>query len=265
MARRSQGTSIASHRVPITTLVVAISGASASSVKLPGLDAGSVGFVTGSKPRDEPDGRASWQVLVDCGPDLFSRGGGAPPTGSRVSEPGVGGRGRARSRHPRQWVLEQDGEHDRSRPGDVAPRGTVVDLARHRIISEEIILPLSNLEYRVLSALLVPPGRALAFRELRGSGLGRIAGDPRGHLLGTGARSKAQSQTPSGEPLVSRSRRLEGSGPGHRADARTWRRPPRGGSWWLMGAPARMAVGLTNRPDGFMTPGSHSTDRTVLS
>ena len=71
----------------------------------------------------------------------------------------------------RRWVWEQE---DR-RPSTDAhgePGGAVVDLAGRRIISDGISLPLSDLEYRVLSALLSPPGRALSFRDLRAAGWG---------------------------------------------------------------------------------------------
>jgi hypothetical protein len=49
---------------------------------------------------------------------------------------------------------------------------TVVDMAGRRIISDGSTLPLSDLEYRVLSALLSPVGRAISFRELRSIGWG---------------------------------------------------------------------------------------------
>lgn len=72
----------------------------------------------------------------------------------------------------RRWVWEQDGDPEPSADRDAEPHGTVVDLAGRRIISDGVSLPLSDLEYRVLSALLSPPGRALSFRELRSSGWG---------------------------------------------------------------------------------------------
>jgi len=73
----------------------------------------------------------------------------------------------------RRWVWEQDGD----RPSAPAPDGeeaggTVVDLAGRRIISDGATLPLSDLEYGVLSALLSPAGRALSFGELRAIGWG---------------------------------------------------------------------------------------------
>jgi DNA-binding response OmpR family regulator len=72
----------------------------------------------------------------------------------------------------RRWVWEQDGAPEPTTNKDGDPPGTVVDLAGRRIISEGITLPLSDLEYRVMSALLSPPGRALSFRELRSWGWG---------------------------------------------------------------------------------------------
>jgi two-component system response regulator MtrA len=72
----------------------------------------------------------------------------------------------------RRWVWEQNGDPEPSADRDAEPQGTVVDLAGRRIVSDGVSLPLSDLEYRVLSALLSPPGRALSFRELRSSGWG---------------------------------------------------------------------------------------------
>ena len=72
----------------------------------------------------------------------------------------------------RRWVWEQDERSEPAANGETEPQGTVVDLAGRRVISDGATLPLSDLEYRVLSALLSPPGRALSFRELRSSGWG---------------------------------------------------------------------------------------------
>jgi two-component system response regulator MtrA len=71
----------------------------------------------------------------------------------------------------RQWNREQD-ERAPAAPREDLAGGTVVDLAGRRIMSEGETLPLSELEYRVLSALLSPPGRAISFQELRGYGWG---------------------------------------------------------------------------------------------
>jgi DNA-binding response OmpR family regulator len=70
----------------------------------------------------------------------------------------------------RRWTWEQEGEPKSSGNGEPHPSGTVVDLAGRRIISDGLTLPLSDLEYRVLTALLSPIGRALSFRELRAQG-----------------------------------------------------------------------------------------------
>jgi DNA-binding winged helix-turn-helix (wHTH) protein len=71
----------------------------------------------------------------------------------------------------RRWVWEQ-AEGGPPAADDGREPGTVVDLEGRRIISDGATLPLSDLEYRVLSALLSPTGRALSFRELRSSGWG---------------------------------------------------------------------------------------------
>lgn len=69
----------------------------------------------------------------------------------------------------RRWVREQDDDREPSEERDGEPLGTVVDLPGRRIIVDGATLPLSDLEFCVLSALLSPPGRALSFRELRAS------------------------------------------------------------------------------------------------
>jgi DNA-binding response OmpR family regulator len=72
----------------------------------------------------------------------------------------------------RRWMWEQDEREEPHTGSGGASAGTVVDLAGRRIISDGITLPLSDLEYRVLSALLSPPGRAFSFSELRSTGWG---------------------------------------------------------------------------------------------
>jgi len=72
----------------------------------------------------------------------------------------------------KRWFWEQDVDERASESSDGGLSGTVVDLAGRRIVSDGATLPLSDLEYRVLSALLSPPGRALSFRELRSLGWG---------------------------------------------------------------------------------------------
>jgi two-component system response regulator MtrA len=70
----------------------------------------------------------------------------------------------------RRWVSEQ---MEQQRPTAEDHVGsTVVDLAGRRIVSDGETLPLSDLEYRVLSALLSPSGRALSYQELRSIGWG---------------------------------------------------------------------------------------------
>jgi DNA-binding response OmpR family regulator len=69
-----------------------------------------------------------------------------------------------------RWTLEQ--LEPVAREQDRAKASTVVDMAGRRIVSAGESLPLSDLEYRVLGALLAPIGRALSFRELRSIGWG---------------------------------------------------------------------------------------------
>ena len=71
-----------------------------------------------------------------------------------------------------RWVWEQDDWRRGDAKDDAGPEGAVVDLAGRRINSDGTSLPLSDLEFRVLSALLSPPGRALSFRDIRGAGWG---------------------------------------------------------------------------------------------
>jgi two-component system, OmpR family, response regulator MtrA len=70
----------------------------------------------------------------------------------------------------RRWVSEQTEQQRPNMEPDVG--STVVDLAGRRIVSDGETLPLSDLEYRVLSALLSPIGRALSYQELRSIGWG---------------------------------------------------------------------------------------------
>jgi DNA-binding response OmpR family regulator len=62
--------------------------------------------------------------------------------------------------------------HDRVEEAGVERAGVVVDLAARRIRTEAGDLPVSDLEFRVLSALLCHPGRAWSFRDLRLAGWG---------------------------------------------------------------------------------------------
>jgi DNA-binding response OmpR family regulator len=54
----------------------------------------------------------------------------------------------------------------------------VLDLPGRRILTHDGQLPLSDLEFKVLAALLTPPGRAVEFRELRRIGWGQAAEIP---------------------------------------------------------------------------------------
>jgi hypothetical protein len=68
------------------------------------------------------------------------------------------------------WTFERSSTgHPSRRPDEPS---TVVDMTGRRIISDGVTLPLSDLEYRVLSALLSPVGRAMSFKDLRAVGWG---------------------------------------------------------------------------------------------
>jgi two-component system response regulator MtrA len=69
-----------------------------------------------------------------------------------------------------RWVAEQT-EAQRPKPPAGHP-STVVDMTGRRIVTDGATLPLSDLEYRVLSGLLSPVGRAMSFQELRSVGWG---------------------------------------------------------------------------------------------
>jgi two-component system phosphate regulon response regulator PhoB len=63
----------------------------------------------------------------------------------------------------KRWRAEQD-EID---PADAPNQGTLVDLEGRRILFEGSTLPLSDLEFRVVTTLLSRPGKAWSFGELR--------------------------------------------------------------------------------------------------
>jgi len=70
----------------------------------------------------------------------------------------------------RQWQDEQDpAPHTAAAP---VAEGTVVDMEGRRILWKGESLPLSELEFKVLGALLRAPGRAWSFRDLRRVGWG---------------------------------------------------------------------------------------------
>jgi DNA-binding response OmpR family regulator len=70
----------------------------------------------------------------------------------------------------RRWQEEQ--HPPGSATAELEPSGAVVDMDGRRILWQGDSLPLSQLEFRALSALLASPGRALSFRDLRQSGWG---------------------------------------------------------------------------------------------
>jgi DNA-binding response OmpR family regulator len=72
----------------------------------------------------------------------------------------------------RRWRWEQDGEAPTPRDKEASQTGLVVDIARRRISSLGLPIDLSDLEFRVLAALLAEPRPALCYRDLRRIGWG---------------------------------------------------------------------------------------------
>jgi hypothetical protein len=71
----------------------------------------------------------------------------------------------------RSWQAEQL-DVGATHSSELAPVGTVVDMEGRRIVTSGASLPLSELEFRVLGALLKTRGRAWSFAELRRVGWG---------------------------------------------------------------------------------------------
>ncbi len=71
----------------------------------------------------------------------------------------------------RGWQIQQL-DNGAANPARIAPDGTVVDMEGRRILMSGESLPLSELEFRVLGALIGAPGRAWSFAELRRIGWG---------------------------------------------------------------------------------------------
>lgn len=63
-------------------------------------------------------------------------------------------------------------EQERTLASVARTDGAVVDISGRRIVCRGSSLPLSDLEFKVLGALLEEPGRAMSFRELRRQGWG---------------------------------------------------------------------------------------------
>jgi DNA-binding response OmpR family regulator len=69
----------------------------------------------------------------------------------------------------RRWTLER--EHTaKSEPVDRKEGNVVIDLDARRILIDERPVSVSDLEFRVLAALLARPGRAWSFHDLRQAG-----------------------------------------------------------------------------------------------
>ncbi len=135
--------------------------------------AGSLRNVTGSKRADEPYATLAERTYVMGIPTVYIVG-----TERLALVPEYLNLGSVVVVAPdrdtlKRWGREQDQHSDGlSVPNGIVEGATVVDLAGRRIVSDGATLPLSDLEYRVLSALLDPPGRAISFRELRTRGWG---------------------------------------------------------------------------------------------
>jgi hypothetical protein len=71
----------------------------------------------------------------------------------------------------RRWRWEQDGQAPEPQGKD-SPSAVVVDIAGRRISVRGLPLDLSDLEFRMLAALLAEPRRALSFRDIRRVGWG---------------------------------------------------------------------------------------------
>ena len=69
-----------------------------------------------------------------------------------------------------RWQWETQHPADLSDREPVERGGLVIDLVGRRILHRERPIPLSELEFRVLAALVARPGRAWSFSDLRGAG-----------------------------------------------------------------------------------------------
>ena len=75
--------------------------------------------------------------------------------------------------HPTLQVWQREAEGWRApRSEDAREESVIVDLSGRRVIHEGASLPLSELEFKVLGALLSEAGRAWSFSELRRAGWG---------------------------------------------------------------------------------------------
>src|SRR5437667_7914819 len=73
----------------------------------------------------------------------------------------------------RRWRWEQEGQAPEQQ-GAGSPSAVVVDIAGRRISVRGLPLDLSDLEFRVLAALLIEPRRALSFQDIRRVGWGDL-------------------------------------------------------------------------------------------
>jgi two-component system OmpR family response regulator len=71
----------------------------------------------------------------------------------------------------RRWTRQWDGASERE-PAARTEGNLVVDLDARRVMIGDLPVSVSDLEFRVLAALLARPGRAWSFRDLRQAGWG---------------------------------------------------------------------------------------------
>jgi DNA-binding winged helix-turn-helix (wHTH) protein len=79
----------------------------------------------------------------------------------------------------RRWTADQEQDRDNQVPRPASEGDLVVDLSARRVSIDGRTLNLTDLEFRVLAALMTRSGRAWSFTDLRRAGWGRSP-----HLLG---------------------------------------------------------------------------------
>ncbi len=73
----------------------------------------------------------------------------------------------------RRWTTDQERHHAADHERAQEPGDLVVDLAARRVSIDGRTLNLTDLEFRVLAALMTRPGRAWSFTDLRRAGWGQ--------------------------------------------------------------------------------------------
>jgi DNA-binding response OmpR family regulator len=72
----------------------------------------------------------------------------------------------------RRWTADQEQDRDNHVPAPAGDGDLVVDLSARRVSIDGRTLNLTDLEFRVLAALMTRPGRAWSFTDLRRAGWG---------------------------------------------------------------------------------------------